>query len=79
MNEGSPYWFNGLVPLAYGLDDDRLKMQVHEAMEYIIDNQQADGWLGPEVDHGRRDIWDRFPLLLGLCQLADADSKLSPK
>lgn len=79
LNEGLPYWFNGLVPLAYSLDDDRLKMQVHEAMEYIIDNQQADGWLGPEVDHGRRDIWGRFPLLLGLCQLADADSKLSPK
>ena len=76
LNEGLPYWFNGLVPLAYVLDNPRLKAQVREVTEYVLDHQQADGWLGPETD-SNRDIWGRFPLLLGLCQLADADLGLS--
>ncbi|KAL9044072.1 MAG: hypothetical protein Q9214_002767 [Letrouitia sp. 1 TL-2023] len=72
LNEGLPYWFNGLVPLAYGLDDPRLKEQTANVLEYILDHQQADGWLGPEP-YNRRDIWGRFPLCLGLMQLVGAD------
>ncbi|KAI4159097.1 MAG: hypothetical protein LQ342_006874 [Letrouitia transgressa] len=72
LNEGLPYWFNGLVPLAYGLDDPRLKEQTTNVLDYILDHQQADGWLGPEP-YNRRDIWGRFPLCLGLMQLVGAD------
>lgn len=78
LNEGLPYWFNGLVSLAYGLDNSRLKAQVRQVSEYVLSHQQADGWLGPEIG-ANRDIWGRFPFLLGLCQLADADLELSPQ
>lgn len=73
LNEGFPYWFNGIVPLAYGLNDTRLKGQVYDALEYVLDHQQADGWLGPETTNSTRDLWARFPLILGFTQILEAD------
>jgi hypothetical protein len=64
LTESAPYWFNGIVPLAYGLDDDRLKRQVRQFVEHVIHHQTEDGWLGGE--DWPRDLWARFPFVLGL-------------
>ncbi|KAI2633742.1 hypothetical protein GGS26DRAFT_61096 [Hypomontagnella submonticulosa] len=73
LHESSPYWFNGLVPLAFSLDDSRLKSQVYYFMDYVLDHQQDDGWLGPETTPETRSLWARCYFLLGLMQYAQAD------
>ncbi|MFB6343656.1 beta-L-arabinofuranosidase domain-containing protein [Saccharicrinis sp. FJH62] len=45
--ERGPYWLDGLVPLAYILDDDDLKAKAQKWIEWSIKNQQDDGYFGP--------------------------------
>jgi DUF1680 family protein len=75
--ERGPYWLDGLVPLAYLLDDATLTAKVQRWVDYILAHQQADGWLGP-TDAGRSrsghamDPWPRYPLLKALAQYHEA-------
>ena len=46
--ERGPYWLDGLVPLAYILDDKELKDKVKPWIEWSINHQRADGYFGPE-------------------------------
>lgn len=45
--ERGPYWLDGLVPLAYLLDDDYLKAKAQKWIEWSIANQRDDGYFGP--------------------------------
>ena len=79
LNEGLPYWMNGIVPLSYGLDDGTLKQQVLNAANYVLDHQDSNGWIGPETTYDSNALWGRFPMALGLMQLADAESTMADK
>ena len=48
--ERGPYWLDGAVPLAYILDDDRLKEAVRPYLEWTLESQRADGYFGPPPD-----------------------------
>lgn len=45
--ERGPYWIDGLVPLAYILNDETLKKKAQEWIEWSIANQRPDGYFGP--------------------------------
>lgn len=64
--ESATYWFNYIVPLAWTLDDDRLKEQARKFLDHQIENQHKDCWLGPGKTRNERVIWPRSYLLLGM-------------
>ncbi|KAL3476611.1 hypothetical protein BJX99DRAFT_258361 [Aspergillus californicus] len=73
LNEAAPYWFNYIVPLAYTLDDARLKKQAKRFLDYTLEHQAEDGWLGPETTRQTRGIWARSLLFFALVQYAEAE------
>ena len=54
--ERGPYYLDGLVPLAYLLDDEKLKEKVNKWIEPIIASSSDSGWYGPAKNS------DRWPL-----------------
>ena len=55
--ERGPYYFKGLVPLAYTLNDAGLKAKAQKWMDWLLDHQGPDGYLGPETNN---DWWPRM-------------------
>jgi DUF1680 family protein len=73
--ERVPYWLDGLVPLAYLTDDQALQAKARRVIDYILDHQHPDGWLGPIGDtagHKPYDTWPLFPLFKALTQYQEA-------
>ena len=65
----SIFFSNGVVPLAFQLQDQRLIGQAKSFLDYVLDHQQADGWIGPELPTNSstpRIVWPRYLVLLGL-------------
>ncbi|ULQ54612.1 beta-L-arabinofuranosidase domain-containing protein [Flavihumibacter fluvii] len=46
--ERGPYWLDGLVPLAYILDDPQLKNKAKQWIEWSLTHQRDDGYFGPQ-------------------------------
>ena len=63
--ERGPYFLDGLVPLAYLLDDDRLKRKAQKYIDWTLNNQAADGMIGPASND---DWWPRMVMLKVLAQ-----------
>ncbi len=55
--ERGPYWLDGLVPLAYILEDKELQTKAQQWIEWSIENQREDGYFGPKpLEEGYREI-----------------------
>jgi len=84
--ERGPYWLDGVVPLAVLLDDAALRAKVQRWMDYILDHQHPDGWLGVTEDNhdgsGQHvlDPWPIFVLLKAMTQWQEAtgDARIIP-
>ena len=67
--ERGPYYLDGLVPLAYLLDDEALKQKSQPWIEWMLASQRADGFFGPADN---LDWWPRMVALKVLTQYAEA-------
>ncbi|HET6169124.1 MAG TPA: beta-L-arabinofuranosidase domain-containing protein [Terracidiphilus sp.] len=63
--ERGPYYLDGLVPLAWLLDDARLKAKAQQFIDWTLEHQAADGMIGPASNN---DWWPRFVMLKVLTQ-----------
>ena len=72
--ERMPYWLDGVIPLAWLLDDTALKKRINGYLDYIIDHQHEDGWLGPRVEEKKEaaDLWSQALALKMLVVYHDA-------
>jgi DUF1680 family protein len=82
--ERGPYWLDGLVPLAWILDDADLKAKAMPWIEWTLNSQTEDGYFGPvpfteepAPEPGiqkspRRDWWPKMVMLKVLRQYYDA-------
>ncbi|WP_312950203.1 beta-L-arabinofuranosidase domain-containing protein [Superficieibacter sp.] len=67
--ERGPYYLDGLVPLAYCLQDEKLIKKAQKWIEWMLASQDADGQFGPTQNN---DWWPRMVALKVLMQYADA-------
>jgi hypothetical protein len=73
--ERGPYYADGLVPLAYLLEDDDLIAKAETWIEGFLDQQQDDGWIGPRdpaFDPFSNDPWPVAVVLKAFEQYHDA-------
>ncbi|MBD2703091.1 glycoside hydrolase family 127 protein [Spirosoma sp. BT702] len=79
--ERGPYWIDGLLPLAYILDDAELIAKTKPWVEWALNSQQPDGYFGPSKDYGpepgvqrdnSRDWWPKMVMLKILKQYYSA-------
>ena len=70
--ERGPYWIDGLLPLAYILDDKDLKAKAQVWVEAILGSQKEDGYFGPDIDRDpepglqRNNSHDWWPKMVAL-------------
>jgi len=79
--ERGPYWIDGLLPLAYLLEDKELQAKAQPWVEWALKSQKPDGFFGPEKDYlyepgvqrdNSHDWWPRMVVLKILQQYYSA-------
>lgn len=79
--ERGPYWIDGLLPLAYIMDDARLKAKAQPWVEWALQSQREDGFFGPSQNYplepglqrnNSEDWWPRMVVLKILKQYYSA-------
>lgn len=75
--ERGPYFLDGLIPLAYSLNDPRLKAKAQKFIDWTLSTQSANGMFGPRSND---DWWPRIVMLKALTQYQEAtgDTRVIP-
>ncbi len=67
--ERGPYYMDGLLPLAWQLDDSALKAKVTRVVNWTLDHQASSGMIGPASND---DWWPRMVMVKVLAQFYEA-------
>ena len=79
--ERGPYWIDGLLPLAYIMNDETLIQKVKPWIEWTLASQKPNGYFGPDTDRDHepglqrdnaRDWWPKMVMLKVLQQYYSA-------
>jgi hypothetical protein len=62
--ERAPYWLDGVIPLAWALDDAGLKKKVAGYVDQIVARQRPDGWFEPVPAEPGAKPYDMWAILL---------------
>jgi hypothetical protein len=80
--ERGPYFLDGLLPLAYLLDDPVLVAKARKWVDWTLDHQRPDGDIGPEKTFGKdtNDWWPKMVMLKALTQYQEVtgDARVIP-
>ena len=85
--ERGPYWIDGLIPMAWILDDETLKQKARPWVEWALASQKENGFFGPDTDYpyerglqrdNSHDWWPRMVVLKFMQQYwsATGDSRV---
>ena len=70
--ERAPYWLDGVVPLAFLMEESELRQRIVGYMDRILNNQDDSGWIAPGEESDRYDLWAVFLVLKPLIQYFEA-------
>lgn len=74
LEEAGSYWFNAMVPNGVLVNDSTIQSQTQEFLDYVLDHQDSEGWLGPEVNTTKpKYLWGRYPFFFGAQQMVEYD------
>lgn len=77
--ELGPYYLDGLMPLAWLLEDSKLQAKAKKWIDWTLGNLGSDGWIGPKTQNDDQ-WWPRAVMLKVLAQYAEAtkDPRVEP-
>ncbi len=60
------------------MGDAKIQAQTQAFLDYVLDHQDATGWLGPEVNTTKpRYLWGRYPFFFGAIQMVEANPSIA--